>query len=374
MNSDELTGLLEEVKRLGKAYDYLAIEKLLVALPRSVLVAELDLCLQLATVWMRMYRHPEAKKLLRETRRYFLTSGDHVLMRKWKNTFAVALIEEGELARARMLLQESVSSAEEDCDHRELGYATTALGIIACFQGNIEDALRHYGRSMTIWMMLGNRLGVAAVHHNLGVVLREWGYLTEASEHFLKAEEYYSEDGLPEERIFTAVERAMLYLSLGDATLAEVAAERALARAMALQRTHLSAGAAKVLGTILIAVGRLNEARIHLDFAEKESKRLPSKPLRAEIHEELAVLALAEGNTKEAERQRENALSYYSEIGAKNHCSRFDARYRIVHQRVVDKRANEPMAFQRDSQSSSAKTYPEILPKDPDRMSHGHPP
>lgn len=54
------------------------------------------------------------------------------------------------------------------------------MGIIATVQGDHEQALAHYGRSLDAFRILGDERGVALAYHNLGMINADRGQWSEA--------------------------------------------------------------------------------------------------------------------------------------------------------------------------------------------------
>ncbi|MEX2571140.1 MAG: tetratricopeptide repeat protein [Gemmatimonadota bacterium] len=324
----DLEHLTRRAKQLTRNRNYKRVSELLSGISRDIVVADPELTLMLASAWSYLFRNAAAKQLLLDAAAGIRASRVHSIARRWQNLMAIQLIREGQINDAERLLLECLGSAERDSHLRLVAYASNGLGIVASLRGEVEGAIRWYRRMLAASQQLGDRFGVGTAHHNLGLVLREWGRWHDSVSHFRLAEEYFGSEGTPEERVFTTSERAMLSLAIGDFPLAERLARGAVEKAYQLGSPFLTGTSLRVLGAILLAASQTTEARIHLENARKLSAFLESNLLNAEIYEELAMVELVESAPELAEEHKITALGYYRRLGSENHCSRFESRFR----------------------------------------------
>jgi len=302
---------------------YEKVDRLLSKIPVSEILEELELCLMQCVALTYLMRYDEAKSLLESARAYCDKSGDAAVIRRWQNLYAIQLTICGDLDQAKELLSSCAASAETAGHFRMVAVASNGLGMIAGVRGETALAVSSFLRSLAGWKKLGDRTGAAKAHHNIGVVLREWGGLEESAQHFALAEDYFSVSGTKEEMTFTTAERAMLKLSLGDFQLAESLARNALRRAQSVENDILTCHSAKVLGAVLRKRGEHTEAKTWLETAKSLAVGLTHRQLKAEVFEELAVLAACQRRQDEANVYSKVAVDNYRKIGAFRHLERF---------------------------------------------------
>jgi tetratricopeptide (TPR) repeat protein len=164
----------------------------------------------------------------------------------------------------------------------------------------------------------------------MGVALREWGRIADALPHFMRAADYFGANGSPEERVYTAAERAILLSELGDYVMAENLARTAVERSRSLANPPIEMSAHRSLGIVLRDTGRLLEARPYLLEAVRLAESTVHRILHADAHEEVAVLELLEDNEVAAETHRVHALEVFRSMGLARHCERLSARLEEV--------------------------------------------
>jgi tetratricopeptide (TPR) repeat protein len=328
--AEKREALLHAAKQASRERRYEEVDRILSSVPVTEILEELDLCLTLGVALTYLMRHDEAKSLLESARSSCVQSGDAAVIRRWQNIYSIQLIVSGDLAQAMELLSHCAASAESVGHFRMVAVASNGLGMIAGIRGEADAAVSFFLRSLAGWQHLGDRVGVAKAHHNVGVVLREWGRLHEAAQHFALAEDYFAVAGTKEEQAFTTAERAMLKSSLGDDQLAESLARSALRRAQLLQNDILICHSAKVLGAVLRQRGQLIEAKLWLDTAKEVVVTLSHRQLKAEVFEELAVLAACQGQEDEVTIYSNVAVENYRDIGAIRQLGRFVSRLQSI--------------------------------------------
>ncbi|MQA90551.1 MAG: tetratricopeptide repeat protein [Gemmatimonas sp.] len=307
---------VEDVRRLMEARQYRDVVELASEFDRQQIVDEPELVLPIASSLQHLFRHREARALLDSSAESIRASYSPADTRRWQNLFASNLIEEGNLVEAKNLIEACLSSAEQADHHRMIASSLNNLGVVSSLLGDVEDAVRQFTRSIAVWQRRGYRAGVGRAHHNLGLVLTEWGRYDEAIAHFSLACDYFALVGTPEESTFTSFERAALLLEIGDYELAESLATAALNRAGQLGSLILTSAARKVLGKIVLRRRGPDEARSLLVSAARGAVEAGDRLLIAEVHEELTVLELLAGRSERASRHKQVAVEHFSSLGA----------------------------------------------------------
>ena len=95
--------------------------------------------------------------------------------------------ELGELPRALLCYQQSLSISEECGNSREIAASLSRLGTVFGAQGDFENALSHYYRCLRVSQRLGDRQSMAATLHNIGIILKSQRDNDEAVKVFVQA-------------------------------------------------------------------------------------------------------------------------------------------------------------------------------------------
>lgn len=259
--------LAEALRRLGIAYQQ-----------RDESLRAHDLCRQSYDVARRM--------------------GDDVLAAEALNTIGGLHLTTGALDEARSTL---LRALELGAASRELrARVQQNLGILANIQGDLDEAIARYERSLAAYRECGDLHGCAITYHNLGMVSTDRA-------HFSAAECYFRESRALAVRTGDAYLQGLCLVNNADVDLArqrfETArdgAEEALALFDKLGARGPKADAYRVIGAVYRETGRpaLAEARLRtaIDLALGAGSVLSE----AEARRELALLYQLMGRNQEA--------------------------------------------------------------------------
>jgi tetratricopeptide (TPR) repeat protein len=334
VDEERLEAVIAKVRDLFSSRRHREVVAVADSIDPKYILSEPELLLPIAGSLQHLFKFDEARFLLSNGAEAIGRSSNQVHKRRWQKLSANDWTERGQLDEARRLLDDCLLTAELDNHVEMLGHALNGLGIVASLLGNVEEAVSFYTRSMAMWQRVGNRAGVGRAHHNLGVLLREWGRLDESTVHFDLAADFFAAQGTPEERTFTTFERAALLLDVGDIEMAESLARAALTRASDLDSLLLLSAARKSLGAVLLRTGSLEEARELLLAAAKGAEATGNRLLVAEVYEELCIMEVLSEQKEEFQRYRDIALSNFAGLGATKHMQRLEQRITTLHQEL----------------------------------------
>jgi len=188
---------------------------------------------------------------------------------------ARAFIDLGDFDRARSDLKHA-SRITQDSPNIELrGSIREFTGVCHLAEGDNERALAAFRQAREVFAGLASERGIAIQDYFIGRALMQQGHSSEAVRVLRSA--------------LITMESLQDQLFVG--------------------RLHLR------LGQALRRAGRLSEAAPVFEDGLKILSQLSMRLEEAESHEELAMIAEAEGETKKAKREREAALSIYRAIG-----------------------------------------------------------
>src|SRR2546422_3751951 len=196
------------------------------------------------------------------------------------------------------------------------------LGIVANIQGELNEALARYERSLAAYRDCGDEHGCAIAYHNLGMVSADRGRLD-------AADCYFQESRTLAERAGDVYLHALCLVNHGEVDVgrqrfedARQKAELALALLDQLGARGAKADAYRVIGMVYRDTGRHALAESRLRSAIELAAGAGSVLNEAEASRELALLYQAMGRNQEALRLLSAAHRLFR---------RLDARVDLVH-------------------------------------------
>ena len=247
-------------------------------------------------------------------------AGNDLLAAEALNTQGCLDLSAGALAEAR---QDFVRAVELARDNRELGARVEQnLGVLANIQGDFEEALVRYRRSLDAYQAARDEHGCAIVYHNLGMTSTDRGELEQADRYFQQCFEIARRTGDANLQGLCLVNHAEVHLTRGRFNDAYRAAEAGLALFDRLDAWSEKAEAYRMLGMVYRETGRTALAESRLRSAIELSVSAGSPLNEAEASRELAILYQGMGRNQEA-------LSLLN--AAHRLFRRLDARVDLVH-------------------------------------------
>ncbi len=247
-------------------------------------------------------------------------AGNDLLAAEALNTQGCLDLSAGALAEAR---QDFVRAVELARANRELGARVEQnLGVLANIQGDFEEALVRYRRSLDAYQAARDEHGCAIVYHNLGMTSTDRGELEQADRYFQQCFEIARRTGDANLQGLCLVNHAEVHLTRGRFSDAHRAAEAGLALFDRLDAWSEKAEAYRMLGMVYRETGRTALAESRLRSAIDLSVSAGSPLNEAEASRELAILYQGMGRNQEA-------LSLLN--AAHRLFRRLDARVDLVH-------------------------------------------
>ena len=245
---------------------------------------------------------------------------DDVLAAEALNTLGVMDITTGSLqdARETFLRVLDLGGASQALRAR----AEQNLGIVANIQGQLNEAVARYERSLDAYRNCGDEHGCAIAYHNLGMVSADRGRLDAADCYFQESRAFAERVGDVHLWALCLVNHAEVHVARQRFEDARQNAESALAVFDQLGVRRAKADAYRVIGMVYRETGRpvLAESRLRsaIDVAQGAGSVLGE----AEASRELALLHQAMGRNVEALRLLNAAYRLFH---------RLDARVDLVH-------------------------------------------
>jgi putative nucleotidyltransferase with HDIG domain len=227
-----------------------------------------------------------------------LAAGDRELAAHALNVRAAFALEAGDLPDARRIFDSALALASGSAALR--ARIEQNLGIIATVQGDHEQALAHYARSLEAYVALGDERGVALAYHNLGMINSDRQRWEEADACFRSAFAGAERAGDIHLQGLCLLNHTEVHLAREQHDRAWTDVERALGIFDHLDSRIDKVDAYRVLGTVHRVTGRLASAEGHLLQARSLAGEVKSVLGGAEANRELALLYQQLGRNMDA--------------------------------------------------------------------------
>ena len=243
---------------------------------------------RLAALRRRRNELEEAVRLCRRSLEVAGALGDDQLVAEARNGLALAHFVRGEWEEARRHLARALEMPGVTAAFR--GGIEQNLGVMSNAEGNLEEALLHYERSLEAFRAAKETRSCAIAYHNLGMIAADREMWAEADDSFRKSLAIAEETGDNALRGHVLLNRAEVHIARQNYEEARRSAEQALQISDEMGARDLKADAYKFLGVVYREMGKplLSEARLKtaLDIAADAGATLA----QAEATRELAVL------------------------------------------------------------------------------------
>jgi putative nucleotidyltransferase with HDIG domain len=275
---------------------------------------------RLAVLRHRRGASADARELCRRSHAVACDSGDGVLAAQALNVLGGIALETDAIAHARghFLCALELGGASRELRAR----VEQNLGVLANIQGDFEEAVTRYRRSLEAYTASRDEQGCAIAYHNLGMVSRARQEFAEAERYFRESYEIAERTGDVHLQGLCLVNHADVHVQRGHFADARHNAEAALAVFDRLDALSDKSEAYRVLGMVYRETARpaLAEARLRtaIELAVKAGHVLNE----AEASRELALLYQVTGRNQEALTLLNAAHRLFS---------RLDARVDLVH-------------------------------------------
>jgi len=253
---------------------------------------------RLAVVRHRRNESGRARELCGRSYAVAREAGNDLLAAEALNTLGGLDLKAGSLADARQHFLEALALGG---DARELrARVEQNLGILANIQGDLDEALARYRRSLEAHRASNDEYGCAIVYNNLGVASADRGELGEADRYFQLSFEIAARAGDAHLQGLCLVNHADVHIARAKYEDARRNAEAALALFDQLDARSDKAEAYRMLGMVYRETGRSALAESRLRSAIELAVGAGSVLNEAKASRELALLYQAMGRNQEA--------------------------------------------------------------------------
>lgn len=270
---------------------------------------------RLAMIHFGRHEHAEALSLLGRSVTIATMLADDALAAEALNGIAVVHIAREEWELARLYLQRALTLGATSDNLR--GFIEQNLGTMANIQGEVEDALSHYQRSLLAFRRAGNERGCAIAYHNLGMNTADRELWDEADRYFAASLSAADAMGDVALRGHTLLNHTEVHLARGRYEEARSGAEEALRIFDQLGARDGKSAAYKFLGVMYRETGRPALAEERLRVAIELAGDLGAAAPQAEATREMAILFQQQGRSQDALRLLNSAHGLFNRLNAR---------------------------------------------------------
>ena len=294
-----------------RAYE-LAIESAEHTGPPEILAEALR---RLGVVHHRASQSAHARRLVERSFTVACEAADEILAAEALNTLGGMKLEANALADAR---QHFLLALELGRKSRELrARVEQNLGILATIQGDFDEALTRYGRSLGAYRASHDEHGCAIAYHNLGKVSAERRLFDDADQYFTQSYEIAARIEDTHLQQLCLLNHAEVFVARGAHEKAKSNAEAALSlvqhgEPVTSQAYRIIGMADRESGRRALALSRLRSA---IEIAEAAGSTLNEAAGRRE----LALLYQTMGRNREALTLLNQAHALFNRLNARAH-------------------------------------------------------
>lgn len=189
------------------------------------------------------------------------------------------------------------------------------LGRTAHLQGRTEDAERWYGKALSGFEAIGDKVGMTSLHYGLGWVAQDRGEFDDALQHYLRALSHAEELDDRETMGSSALALGDVGFLKSDHETARSWYQRSLETFEALGDASSRSVVHRKLGMVDEESGLHDSARRQYQQALELDERLGNRASLASSHHHMGNVAYRIGELEQAKRWYGKALENFNELG-----------------------------------------------------------
>ena len=308
--------MLNSVQQLAETGHHAAVARQLGALPVHELEQSPTLALLFGISQARLGRHSSGKQWVGIGLETARARNDHAVEVRALNVAGAIALAEGRIDDAIGYFTRGLAEAEHLGDRTTVGRCSNNLGTIASLRGQYGRAIGSYTMALAAFQQVNHRAGVAEALHNLAITYREQGDLAQALETEERAaqESVAAGDLALEAKVRSG--RAQIRLLAGDAAVAQLEVQGALAMQREIGDVVGEAEGLRVLAGALAALNQLfaSEAMLYEVIGRATTVNRPL--LLAQAERDLARLLHRLGRDEQAAALAGKARERFEKLGA----------------------------------------------------------
>ncbi len=224
--------------------------------------------------------------------------------------------ETGRLDKSKLHFEKASSLLKKKSDKNLNGKININLGIINTIQGNFELALKNYKSALTNFDPQKNEKRIAEIRHNIGMLYTKTKKYNLALREFNNSIKLSVKNGDLTTLGFSYLSKAFIYTQQKEYKLGNSFADKALEVCHKTNDRLSIADIYKVKGIIQREKKDFSLSENYLHTSLRINNELKNEMNKAETEFELGVLYTHMNKKEESKNLFQDALKYYSKIGA----------------------------------------------------------
>ena len=222
--------------------------------------------------------------------------------------------DQGNLNKAKEHFENALIALQEIKDTVLIGKVEINLGIINNMRGDYNEALSYLKRALLNFEKVGDLRRIAEIKQNLGMVYTKKKEYTTSLNEFNESIDISIISNYLQNLGISYINKAIVYIQLGDFDLAEAFAEKAMEIADKINDKLSIAEVYKIKGIINRNKNNLNVSENSLLTSYRLNKDLKNQLNLAEVACELGILYKQKGDANKGNQYLNEALGYFKMI------------------------------------------------------------
>lgn len=252
------------------------------------------------------------------------------------NLMGLANMQRGDLESAEALFNRVQALAEVAQDAPLEAMVAQNLGIVSSMRGNLDAALEHYQRSLSLYSTLGLADYVGPVVNNIAMTYASLERWSDAEAAFDLAAVETRKSGNTAALLMIEVNKVDMFLNRGDVAQASTLSQQVLVDSRATGDQRAIAGISKHLGAIARLRGDYDESERWLEEAYANAMKREDLFLAAETAREQAELYEAMGRNRETLRALGLSHRLFAKLKAERNLADLATRVERLEMRFFD--------------------------------------
>ena len=209
---------------------------------------------------------------------------------------------------------QALNQAQALAHNKLIADSNKALGIIAFYRGNFDQAIIHYQQALYLYDILEDKIGLCAIHNNLGLIANQQGLYQHALNHYLNTLSLDEESG-------NQYGMACSYTNIGSIYFFQNEIDKALAYTqksqLIFQKLKNETGIAETLlamGAIYFSQRKLDQAIENFNQSLEIAHKLNNSYLIVTNLFNIGAIQSETGNFALAEKNLKQALHLYQKV------------------------------------------------------------
>jgi tetratricopeptide (TPR) repeat protein len=286
--------------------------------------------LELANVFSRRADWPGCLRTVSDAELLFKSISDSNGIAKCYNLRGIVYGEQGDIDKAKIYFQKSLSLINKDSDLELAANLSTNLGIIENIQENKDDAIMHLKNSFIFYKKLGNQKRMAEVNYNIGMTYLESGEFDSAINVFDEGIEIAKNGRFMSILCLMCLSKSQVLFEKDEIDSAAVFADKAFEISHDVDDKLTLADIYKVKGIIERRMKNFKLAESFLLNSLRINTSLKNEMNTAETSLELAALYNETDNPGSKNIYLKSALNYYKQTDASQKVKEIEAQLGIA--------------------------------------------